>query len=366
MIYRAYGKTGKEISAISAGTMRFKTPANDDDVRDSARVLLQAYDKGVNYFDTAPYYCGDRSEDITARAIRDMKPGTFYLSTKSGRPDGRELREQLEKSLKRLGVDCINFFHVWCVMTPEDWAERKEKGAVAAAFKAQKEGLVEHVVFSTHMTGAETAAVIGENIFEGMTIGYNALNFPYRQEGITAAGAANIGVVIMNPLAGGLIPAHAKRFDFIRRGDDPDVVAAALRFLLSHQAITSALVGFAGKAEVDQAVAAVENFVPYSSEEVEVLKRKIENSFDQLCTGCQYCLPCPAGVPIPKYMDSFNMKMLSGTDEAVLERLKWHWDIQAKDAAACTACGLCESRCTQHLPIIERLKTISRIPARET
>jgi len=363
MIFRSYGNTGKSISAISAGTMRFKTPANDDDVRRSARVLLHAYEKGVNYFDTAPYYCGDRSEDITARAIRDMKPGTFYLSTKSGKPDGAELRAQLENSLKRLGVDCIHFFHVWCLMNPADWAERKEKGAVAAALKAQKEGLVEHVVFSTHLTGAETAAVIREDIFEGMTIGFNALNFPYRQEGIAAAGEANIGVVCMNPLAGGLIPAHAKRFDFIRREDDRDVVSAALRFLLSQRPITAALVGFAEESEVDAAVAAVENFKPCSAAEMEELKRKIEDSFDQLCTGCQYCLPCPAGVPIPKYMDSYNMKMLSGTDAAVLDRLKWHWDIQAKDAGACTACGLCESRCTQHLPIIERLRAVSRIPA---
>ena len=362
MIFRTCGKTGKAISAIGAGTMRFKTPANDDDVRDAARVLLHAHEKGINYFDTAPYYCGDRSEDITARAIRDMKPGSFYLSTKSGKPAGTELRAQLETSLKRLGVDCIHFFHVWCVMNPADWARRKEKGAVAAALQAQKEGLVQHVVFSTHMTGSETAAVIGENIFEGMTIGYNALNFPYRQEGIEAAEKASIGVVCMNPLAGGLIPAHAKRFNFIRRADDGNVVTAALRFLLSHKAITSALVGFANKSEVDAAVSAIEQFKPYSPEEINQLKRRIEDSFDQLCTGCQYCLPCPAGVPIPKYMDSYNMKMLSGTDAAVLDRLKWHWDIHAADAGACTACGLCESRCTQHLPIIERLRGISRIP----
>ena len=121
--------------------------------------------------------------------------------------------------------------------------------------------------------------------------------------------------------------------------------------------------GFAGKSEVDAAVSAVENLKPYSLEEISQLKRKIEDSFDQLCTGCQYCLPCPAGVPIPKLMDAYNMKMLAGTDVAVLDRLKWHWDIHAKDASACTACGLCESRCTQHLPIIERLRCISRMPA---
>lgn len=361
MIYRPYGRTGKQVSAIGAGTMRFKTPEGVEDLREAARVLLHAYEQGVNYFDTAPFYCGDRSEEITGLALREMKPGTFYVSTKSAKSDGHELRAQLENSLRRLGAECIHFFHIWCLLKPEEWTERKDGGAVEAALKARQEGLVEHVVFSSHMTGAETAAVIREGVFEGMTIGYNALNFPYRQEALRAAGEAGLGVACMNPLSGGLIPAHAARFDFIRRPGDPTVTAAALRFLLSDPAISTALVGFASQAEVDAAIAAVRDFQPYAPADMEQIKTRIGASFDQLCTGCQYCLPCPAGVPIPKYMDSYNMHRLSGGDAAILERLKWHWDLHAADAGQCTACGLCESRCTQHLPIIERLDHIRQL-----
>jgi uncharacterized protein len=361
MLYRLYGKTGKQISVLSAGTMRFKTPMTPRGMEESAEILLHAHAKGVNYFDTAPFYCDDKSEEITGLAVRQMKPGTFYVSTKSQAANGDELRRMLERSLTRIGVPRIHFFHIWCLIRPEEWTERKKGGAVAAALRAKEEGLIEHLVFSTHMTGEETARVITEGVFEGVTLGYSAINFPYRRRGVEAAGAAGLGVVTMNPLGGGLIPRHAKRFDFIRGPNDPDVVTAALRFNLSHPAITSALVGFGSRDEVDGAVRALDGFTPYDAAFVDSIKRHIEDRFNGLCTGCGYCLPCPQGVPIPKYMDAYNMMLLGDGRNDLLMRLKWHWDIPAAGAGECNACGHCETACTQSLPIIERLAEIKRI-----
>lgn len=144
------------------------------------------------------------------------------------------MRKSLEKSLQRLNVDAIDFFHVWGLKKLEEWELRKKLGAVDELLKARAEGLVKHVVFSTHITRGDVAKVYDENLFEGVTLGYNAINFPFREQAVQDAGARGLGVVTMNPLAGGLIPRHAKRFDFIRSEDDPDVVSAALRFILSH------------------------------------------------------------------------------------------------------------------------------------
>ncbi len=362
MIYRDYGKTGKTISAISAGAMRFRTPMTPAIMEESADLFVYAYERGVNYFDTAPIYCDDRSEEIVGMAVRRMKPGTYYVSSKSFAPDGDGLRRSLEKSLSRLGLDRIHFFHIWCLLSPQDWAERKSGGAVKAALRAKEEGLIEHLVFSTHMNGEETEGVIAEGIFEGVTIGYSAINFPYRRRGVEAAGKAGIGVVTMNPLAGGVIPRHAGRFGFLRGAADADVVTAALRFNISHPAITSALVGFSSREQVDQAMAALDGFVPYDEEFVGALEQNIESHFDGLCTGCGYCLPCPKGVPIPKYMDAYNLLALEGKDSVAM-RLKWHWDLTAADAGRCDACGRCESECTQSLPIIERLRAIHGLGA---
>ena len=360
MLYKPYGKTGKNISAIGAGGMRFRTPMTPAIMDESAAILLHAYEKGVNYFDTAPIYCDDRSEEILGLAVRGMKPGTFYVSTKSFAPDGDTLRKVLEKSLARIGVPRIHFFHIWCLISAEDWEGRKRGGAVKAALRAKEEGLIEHLVFSTHMSGEETARVIDEGVFEGMTIGYSAINFPYRRSGVEAAGKAGLGVVTMNPLAGGVIPRHADRFNFIRGPADPDVVSAAIRFNISHPAIASALVGFSSSQEVDHAVAAMDGFTPYDEAFVASIEKNIEEKFDGLCTGCGYCLPCPKDVPIPKYMDAYNMMSLEGRD-SVAPRLRWHWNLSAKDAARCDACGRCESECTQGLPIIERLREIRSV-----
>jgi predicted aldo/keto reductase-like oxidoreductase len=355
---KPYGKTGKDISVIGFGGMRFANPA---DLDASAAVVRHAHAKGINYFDTAPYYCDDRSEEIMGRAFRTMPRDTFHVSTKCIEADGAKLRASLERSLTRLGVDSVDFFHIWCLLRPEQLDERRKGGAIAAAQRAKEEGLIKHLVVSSHLNGEENAAVLDSGLFEGITIGYNAINFPFRAKTLEAAARHNLGVATMNPLGGGLIPRNAKRLSFLMGPQDKDVVQAALRFNVSQPAITCALVGFSCEREVDEAVAAVENFQPYPAEHIERVKAGIGAGFAGLCTGCEYCLPCPSGVPIPKFMDAFNQKILEGTDAAVKDRLKWHWSLPASDAAACTECGACEDLCTQHLPIRERLKAIAAL-----
>ena len=142
---------------------------------------------------------------------------------------------------------------------------------------------------------------------------------------------------------------------------DPDVVTAALRFLVSDPAITTALVGFSAMEELEAAVNALHGFSPRPPEHLETLRAGIERGFNEMCTGCGYCIPCPVDVQIPKLMDAFNQKILEGTDNAIKERLKWHWSLPADAAALCTECGACEEACTQHLPIRER--TLQAVPA---
>lgn len=363
MLHRPYGRTGKELSIISFGGMRFDNPA---DLDANAEVLWHAHQRGINYFDTAPHYCEDKSEDIFGTAFRQMDRDTFYVSTKCMASDGDRLRESLETSLRRLQVEKIDFFHIWCVVTMAAWEKRKGGGALAAARKAKDEGLVDHVVLSSHMPGDDIRQVLEAGEVEGVTLGYCALNFPYRQAAVDAAGRLGIGVVTMSPLGGGLIPRNAERFDFLRGPDDPSVVAAALRFNISQPSITSALVGFTTKEHVDEAVDAAEGFQPYPPEHIEAVRANVRHSFDDLCTGCGYCLPCPEGVPIPRLMDAYNMKILAGGPEKITGRLQGHWGIGAEEAQACSLCGACEQRCTQHLPIRDRMREIAELAAQQS
>lgn len=353
---KPYGQTGKRVSVIAFGGMRFEQPA---DLAASADLVRYAHSRGINYFDTAPYYCDDRSEDIFGAALSTLPRDTFVVSTKSGESDGAKLRAQLERSLERLRLDRIDFFHVWCLMSLEDWESRRRGGAVDAVLRAQQDGLVGHVVCSSHMDGDAIAQVLDTGSFAGVTLGYNAINFPYREAAVRAAGRRGLGVVAMNPLSGGLIPQNPGRFSFLARPDDPSVVAGALRFVVSDPDVTAALVGFARREEIDAAVAVGSEPMSDASARAAELRQHIEATFDDVCTGCQYCLPCPEGIPIPKYMDVYNAMMLAGGDaQQARDRFKWHWQIKESVASHCTECGDCESRCTQHLPITKRLKEL--------
>lgn len=355
---KPYGNTGKQISAISCGCMRFE---NYKDIDKAAEVAFHAYKRGVNYFDTAPAYLEDHSEDILGAAIKHMTPGTFYTSTKCFSSKGEDIDKSIERSLQRLGVEKINFFHIWCILSLNSWEGRKAGGAVKAALRAKEQGLIEHLVVSSHMPSEDLETMLAEGYFEGITLGYCAINFPFRESAVKAAAARGMGVVTMNPLGGGLIPNNAKQFDFLRQEGDETVVQAALRFNVSNPNITTALVGFATREHVDQAVDAVENFHPYNEEQIAKIREHIIGSFNGMCTGCGYCQPCPQGIPIPQLMDVYNLALLGSNEKPweLMGRLKWHWGISGEEAKECSECGLCETRCTQHLPIQERLKSIT-------
>ena len=353
---KEYGRTGEQVSVVAFGGMRFQTP---HDLGASRDLVAYAHARGINYFDTAPEYCEDRSQRIFGSILPDLPRDSFLVSTKSAEAQGERLRAQLEQSLEHLRLDRIDFFHVWCLMSLEDWQQRLRGGAVDAALRAQQDGLVRHVVCSSHMAGDGLTQVLDSGHFAGVTLGYNAINFPYREAAVRAAGQRGVGVVAMNPLSGGLIPQNPERFAFLRRTEDPSVVAGALRFVISDPDVTAALVGFSRLEEVDVAVAVgTETYADAMALQQE-LRGHLDEAFDDVCTGCQYCLPCPEGIDVPKYMDVYNAMRLGGGDpQQALARFRWHWQIAEDHASRCTGCGDCEARCTQHLDIIERLREL--------
>ncbi|MHC1747823.1 MAG: aldo/keto reductase [Cellulosilyticaceae bacterium] len=361
MIYKPYGKTGKMVSAIGFGGMRFKDNCS---IEDGAEIVRYANQQGINYFDTAPFYCNDRSEDIFGEAFKSM-PNQFYVSTKSGignEPDGDAVRRRIENSLKRLGVDKINFHHMWCIMDLKQYRDVMKKGGPYwGALKAKEEGLIDHVVFSTHASGSEIRTMVEEGYFEGVTLGYNVINFPYRGEGIEAAYKAGLGVVTMNPLGGGLIPQHQDYFSFIRENENQSAVQAALRFNVAHEGISVVLSGMASKEEVDHNIRAINDLTILKEDQMLQLKNKLCQDMNALCTTCQYCKHCPKQINIPVFMELYNYYTLKGIDGVrnKYKELLEYKDIRPEEEAMpkdCIACKKCEKLCTQKLNIIERLK----------
>ncbi len=361
MLYRPYGNTGKKISIISAGGMRYSNPKDIDAM---ALIPLEAARLGVNYFDTAPDYCEDKSQAILGLAIKEMKKEGLehFVSTKSWTDTYDETMQNIEKSLKIIDIDHIDFMHCWGVNTLEVFEKRKKDGAIKALQDVKEQGLVTHIVFSSHMDGEGIATVAESGIFEGVTLGFCAINFPFRINGIQAAYQNNLGVVTMNPLGGGEIIRHADRFDFIKTRPEQSILEAAIHFNLAHKEITSALVGFTTVENVRTAIATLDTFQPVTEEEIENIKKNIEDRFDQVCTTCNYCRDCPEGIPVAKFMEAFNYYMLYNDPEKAFERLHWHWDIDDLDwLEKCVQCRECEEKCTQKLPILERFEKLKEM-----
>ena len=365
MYYKQYGNTDMKVSAIGLGTMRY----DEEDIaagrlEKCAEIPLYAFEKGINYWDTAPFYCDDKSEIVTGIALSQVKRSDVYVTSKTNfntigqNPTRDDFRRRLEMSLQRLQTDYIDFYHMWCMLNLESW-ERHMEVIYRFFEEAKAEGLIRNIVFSSHMEGNDIEKVVETGKFKGMLIGYNALNYRFRQSGIEAAHAKGMGIVVMNPLGGGMIPQNPEAFSYLTERTDLTVPQAALRFVASHKEITITLAGCTTKAHVDDAVKAVENLEERPAKEIVKLYEDKGVALNNLCTGCAYCKGCPKEIEIPKFMDAYNQQILTGKETAAKERLNNHWGLDAKKAAECIACGKCERACTQHQPIIERLKEIA-------
>ena len=367
MKYSEYGNTGKLVSAVGFGGMRFDM---EKSMEENADLVRYAFDKGINYFDTAPAYCDGKSEQIYGMAFKNMPRDKFFVTDKlmpTSVNNAQDAYDTVRSFLDLMNVEYIDFFHIWCLRKMEHFEMAMQPGALYdGLLRCKEEGLIKHIAFSSHQKGNELEKVIESGKFEGVLMGINILNFPYRWPGVLSARKHKMGVVAMNPLSGGLIPQNEDRLQFLAsEGETPS--EAALRFLICNENITVTLNGFTTREQIDMACKVADEAKPMSDDEVEKIKTNISENSLEVCTACGYCDVCPQGIPIPKYMQIYNDKVLFNVSKkAFKDKLEFHynWGMLVEDlprAKECNACGKCEKLCTQHLPIIKRLKEFAKL-----
>lgn len=360
--YKQIGRTGKNVSVIGFGGSRFRPEDHIGDNLDKcAELVLYAHSLGINYFDTAPNYCECKSELIYGHAFKQMKIKP-YVSTKCGNDIGvttaDETIKTIEKSLKRLNLEKITFYYMWSIKNMNEYYGYVKKGGVYdGILKAKNEGLIEHICASIHSNDEDVIKIVDDGRVDVVMLGYNAFNFAYRRNGVKACADAGIGVVTMNPLGGGMIPRHPELFGFLSENNDKNFIDSAIRFLLGQKEINVALIGMFTKQHIDDAVRATEGIIHEISDmELNKMSALQSEKLNTLCTLCSYCKNCPVNIPIPQFMDCYNELIVTGEERFVKRRLKEHWNITCDLARKCIECKKCEKICTQHLPIIERLK----------
>lgn len=367
MQYRPFGKTGEDISLLGFGAMRLPHAGDEVDLDRSVALLHRAMELGVNYLDSAPTYCGGRSEVAVGEAVRTWKGPRPLVSTKNPIEDrdGGHFRQRLEASLRRMGLEQVDFYHFWGI----SWQAYTDDivvpgGPLDAARKARDEGLIRHISFSFHDAPENLVRLVDEGIFETVLCQYNLLDRS-NEAGIAHAAARGLGVVIMGPVGGGRLGAPSEELQKLMPGRQSSA-EVALRFVMSNPNVHCALSGMGTLEMVEENAAVASNASPLSEAEQDRIHRSLDENrrlAELYCTGCNYCMPCPFEVNIPLNFSLMNLHRVYGLTEhaqgqyAAIGTNPW---MKGLPASACTECGVCETKCPQKIPIRKQLKETHR------
>ncbi len=322
MHYRQFGKTGLHTSAIGFGAWAIGGPAmagntpigwsNADD-RSSIAAIHQALDSGINFFDTADFYGFGHSEDLLGQNLRKLPEA--LIATKVGhRLNERQeiyldysknyILEACEASLRRLRRNHIDFYQLHAARLPQ-----LENGECLEAMELlRQQGKIRYwgLSLNTFNPTPEADWLIERGLGDGFQVVLNILN----QRGLPAirrAGQNGYGVIVRMPLQFGLLTGKFNADTRFPPDDHrafrlpPDLLADALEALepvwplcekyktdpaglamgyaLSFPEVSTVIPGIRTP---EQAIANTMDFPTLKPEDIELLARLFETSFDQL------------------------------------------------------------------------------------
>ena len=368
MRYTNFGSTGIKISKLGFGGMRFPMrEINEKKVIDedlAVPLLHRAFELGVNYVDSAPYYCESQSEAVIGKALKTYS-GKIYVSTKNPveDADGGNWTGRLEKSLKNLGIEKIDFYHLWGIgyENIKSWTGL-EYGPLEAAVKAREQGLIGNLSFSTHDSAENIIKVIDSGYFESVTLQYNLMDRA-NAPAIAHARKKGLGVVVMGPVGGGRLGEPSEVILNLLAKKPVSTAELALRFVTSNEGVDVALSGMSDMKQVEENAEIVSREGSLTPEELNRIDEMMEENkklAGLYCTGCDYCMPCPKEINIPMLFGIMNNHRVYGLTNHARNEYRdvvngWSW-VKSADASKCAECGECEAKCPQKLPIISQLK----------
>jgi predicted aldo/keto reductase-like oxidoreductase len=372
MQYRKFGRIGK-ISALSFGCMRLPDITINGkrtvDEEKAVPLLRKAYELGINYFDTAVGYCNWRSELTLGKAVKPFR-NKVMISTKIPLYKSSKtayFRRMLERSLRKLDTDYIDVYHFHGIDKEAFDIVILPQKMMREAARAIDEGLIRHISFSFHDNPQNMAYIIerGE-IFSSVLCQYNLLDRS-NEDAIANAAEKGLGVAIMGPVGGGRLGGASALSEKVAPGENMATPELALRFVLGNKNVSCALSGMNTMEMLLQNVRVASDEIPMSEkqfENVNKMLKEIEKFNELYCTGCEYCLPCPAGVEIPKIFKAYslhNVYGLTGLARSEYKKIaRGTGGGRVNASKACVECGKCAKKCPQRLDIPELLKTVQK------
>ncbi len=354
---------------LGFGCMRFTKKGNNIDLEKAEKEIMAAYRAGVNYFDTAYIYPGSEAaigEIFERNHIRDKiniatKLPQYMIRNRSG------LDKYFDEELVRLRTTYVDYYLMHHLTDLAMWEKLKKVGILDWIREKKESGAIRNIGFSYHGNTDNFQKILADYDWDFCQIQYNYLDEVSQAgvDGLKAAAARGIPVVIMEPLRGGklvnALPAGARKaMEDSGRAWSP--AEWGLRWLYNQPEVTVVLSGMNSLEMVEENCRIASEAEPghLTDQDFQVLekvKKSIREKEKVGCTGCRYCMPCPKGVDIPGIFRCYNAMF---TESKSAGRFQFAQTVgltrRPAFATQCVECGKCEQHCPQNLPIRKKLK----------
>ena len=279
----------------------------------------------------------------------------------------------LDAQLEKLDTDHIDYYLVH-TLTGNLWENMVKFGIHDFLDRAKADGRIINVGFSFHGQPEEFNPIVDAYPWEFCQIQYNYLDQAYQAgtAGLKYAASKGLAVIVMEPLRGGNLgrptPPSAIKAIWDEAETSRSPAAWALLWLWNHPEVTVVLSGMNDEAHIDENIALADQGCTgvLTSEEVALIDRAAETYRKLMkvgCTGCGYCMPCPANVAISLCFEMYNnLHMFDSPDAALFGyAFRMSGDLThgvSGYASQCVQCGACVDKCPQQIPVPDVLAQV--------
>jgi predicted aldo/keto reductase-like oxidoreductase len=375
MNYRKCGKLDIQLSALGFGCMRLPIidgKSGNIDQAEATRMIRHAIDNGVNYVDTAYGYHERMSEVAVGKALQDGYRQKVNLATKL--PvwlvnETADFDKLLNEQLGKLQTDHVDFY-LMHALNHDSWKKVVDLGLLERAEAAKADGRVRNIGFSFHDDHETFKQIVdGYDKWDFCQIQYNYMDIENQagMAGLQYAAAKGLAVIVMEPLLGGKLARHIPALEPTWQLAENQRTPAdwALQWLWNQPEVTLALSGMSTMQQVEENIvyASRSGINSLSEDELNLIadvREKLKQLSPIPCTNCEYCLPCPNGVNIPRNFDVYNQgAMFFDHDNA--RRAYTQWIPEDARASQCIQCQECEDKCPQKIVISEWLPIVEEV-----